>query len=222
MKEDRKEFVVIGLGRFGGTLCKELSALNIQVMALDKNYDRVQEYSSIVSHAVQIDAIDEESLKSIGIRNFDFVILSFGEDIQSSILATLLLKEMGMKQVWVKARDENHQKVLERVGADRIIHPERDMATRIAHHIVSDKVTDYIELSDKHSIVEIVASDKIAGKTLVELNMHANYNCTIVAIKKSDNNIIISPSPDSKIYKSDILVTIGENTDLTRFENEGV
>lgn len=221
-KPVRKEFAVIGLGRFGGNLCKELVSLGVDVLALDKNMERVQDYSSIVSHAAELDAVDKDSLSAVGISNFDCVIISLGKGIESSILATLILKEMGIEKVWVKARNEYHEKVLKKIGADKIIHPERDMAIRIANHIVSDKVTDYIELSDKYSIVEIVASDKIVGKSLSELNIRAKYHCNIIGIKKSSDNILISPAPDLKIDSNDILITIGSNNNLERFEQEGV
>ncbi|WP_328701004.1 potassium channel family protein [Aquibacillus kalidii] len=217
-----KEFVVIGLGRFGGNLCKELADAGVQVLAIDKNPERVQAYHSIVSHAVELDAIDEESLRSIGITNFDCVVVSIGEDIQSSILITLILKEIGINQVWVKARNEAHQKVLEKIGADRIIHPERDMARRIAHHIGSDKVTDYIEISKDYSIVEIIASDKLSGKTLAEIDAEDGFHCSIVAIKKSEENIVILPKQTTVVDNKDILVTIGKNTDLDRFEEKRV
>lgn len=161
-------------------------------------------------------------MKSLGIRNFDCVIISIGEDIQSSILATLLLKEMGVEKVWVKAQNENHQKVLDKIGADRIIHPERDMAKRIAHHVISDKIIDYIELSDEYSIVELVASEKIDGKSLMELNTRAKYGCNIVAIKTQEDGINVSPYADEIIHKGDILVTLGSNDDLERFEVEGI
>ncbi|SEB05828.1 trk system potassium uptake protein TrkA [Thalassobacillus cyri] len=221
-KPGRKQFAVIGLGRFGGNLCKELVRLEVDVLALDKDLERVQEYSKVASHAAELDAIDEDSLKAVGIKNFDYVMISLGEGVQSSILATLILKELGIKQVWVKAHDEYHEKVLKKIGADKIIHPERDMAFRIAHHIVSEKITDYIELSDKYSIVEIKASDKIAGKRLSELEIRYEYNCSIIAIKKSEDNILISPSLDTQIQSRDILVMVGSNVDLSRFEQEGV
>ncbi|MDC3414686.1 TrkA family potassium uptake protein [Aquibacillus sp. 3ASR75-11] len=222
MKTEKKEFVIIGLGRFGGSLCKELTDTGIEVLAIDKNRELVQEYASIASHAVVVDAIDEGSLNSLGIRNFDCAIISLGDDLESSILATLLLKEMGMKQIWVKARNENHQKVLERIGADRIIHPERDMAKRIAHHIVSDKIVDYIELSKNHSIVEVVASDKIAGKNINDIHIYEEYNCNIIAVKKNEHHLIMLPSPNEKIVEGDILILMGENSDLNRLEVEGV
>ncbi|MRH43863.1 potassium transporter Trk [Aquibacillus halophilus] len=218
----KKEFVVIGLGRFGGSLCKELSDIGIEVLAIDKDPERIKEYNSVVSQAVELDAIDEESLIEMGIRNFDCVVVSIGEDIQASILITLILKEIGIKQVWVKARNDYHEKVLQKIGADRIIHPERDMARRIAHHIVSDKVADYIEISKNHSIVEIVASDKLNGKTVENIDAQEGFNCVIVAIRKSEDNLILLPSKTTIVDKNDILVTIGKNTDLERFEDKKV
>ncbi|WP_226037745.1 potassium channel family protein [Aquibacillus saliphilus] len=220
--KSNKEFVVIGLGRFGGSLCKELTSIGIEVLAIDKDAERVQEYNSVVSHSVELDAVDEQALIEIGIRNFDCVVVSIGEDIQASILITLILKEIGINQIWVKARDDYHQKVLEKIGADKIIHPERDMARRIAHHISSDKVTDYIELSKDFSIVEIIASSKIAGKTLSKLDAQDRYKCTIVAIKKSEDEISIIPSVDTRIDLNDILVMIGNNKALERFEDERI
>lgn len=222
MAQQKKEFVVIGLGRFGGSLCQELVDTGVEVLAIDKNPERLHDYSSVVTHSVEIDATDEQALNSIGIRNFDCVIVSIGEDIQSSILITLILKEMGMKQVWVKARNEYHQKVLEKIGADKIIHPERDMARRIAHHIGSDKVTDYIEISKDYSIIELIASKRLASKTLEEIAAQDKFNCSIVAIKKGEEDIIILPSKTTVIEQNDILVTIGKNRDLDRFEEKRV
>ncbi|MCT2535268.1 TrkA family potassium uptake protein [Aquibacillus koreensis] len=222
MLNQKKEFVVIGLGRFGSSLCMELTDIGIEVVAIDKDPEKVGEFSSIVSHAVELDAVDEEGLNSVGIRNFDCVVVSIGEDIQASILITLILKEMGIKQVWVKARNHYHQKVLEKIGADRIIHPERDMARRIAHHIGNDKVTDYIEISKSYSIVEIMASDKLAGKTLGELDAFDKYHCKIVAIKKNEDDVSVMPSLNTRIDLNDILVTIGKNKNLDKFEEERV
>lgn len=220
MKHTNKEFVVIGLGRFGSSLCKELTHSGINVMAIDKDPERVQEFSDIVTQAVELDATDEEQLTEIGIRNFDCVVVSIGENIQSSILITLILKEMGIKQVWVKARNGNHAKVLEKIGADRVLHPERDMAKRIAHHIGSDSVADYIELSKHYSITELVVSEKLSGITLRDLDINDKFSCSIVAVKKDEENVIITPSPDTKLEKNDIIVTVGRNLDIDKFEEK--
>ena len=216
-----KQFAVIGLGRFGGSLCKEFAELNMEVLAIDKDADKVNEYMNIATQAVQAVTTDEKVLLDFGLRNFDYVIVAIGEDIQASILTTLLLKEIGVKNVWVKAQNSYHQKVLEKIGADRIIHPEQDMARRVAHHIVSEKIIDFIELSDEYSIVEIVATDKLHNQSLLNLNTRAKYGVTIVAIKNG-RHIKVSPSADEKIHKGDVLVVIGHNNDITRFEKEGV
>jgi trk system potassium uptake protein len=217
----KKQFAVLGLGRFGGNLVKEFHEFGIDVLAVDKDPDKVDMFSQYATHTVQANAVDEKALKHLGIRNFDHVFVSFGDDIEASILTTLLLKELGVKQVWAKAQNKHHQKVLEKLGVDRVIQPERDIARRIAHHIVSEKIIDYIELSKDHSIVEIAASNKIHGKSLMELDVRAKFGCHIVAIQRGDN-MIVAPAAEDKIFKGDILIVIGNNTDLNRFEEEGV
>lgn len=162
----KKEYAVIGLGRFGGSICKALSEEGLEVMAMDMNEDRVNEYAKIASHAVIGDSTDENVLKNLGIRNFDHVIVAIGENIQASILTTIMLKELGVKMVTVKAQNDYHEKVLNKIGADRIVHPERDMGRRIAHKIISNNVLDYLELSDEYSLIEIVANSRLAGHSL--------------------------------------------------------
>lgn len=217
----KKSFAVFGLGRFGGTLVKALSELDIDVLAVDIDEAKVSHFSEFATHAVLATEIDENTLKKLGIRNFDCAIVSFGEDIKSSILTSLLLKEIGVPQVWAKAHDDYHAKVLEKIGVDRVIHPERDMALRIAHHIASKKIVDYIELSKEFSIAEVVASDKIHRKTLLELDIRAKYGCNIVAIQRG-KEIYVSPSPDEEILKGDVMVVIGRNEDINRFDQKGV
>lgn len=215
----RKEFVVIGLGRFGGSICRELTKLGMSVLAIDKKEEFVNEYSDIVTEAVIADTTDESVLKNLGIRNFDHVIVAIGDDIQSSILTTLILKEMGVKKVTAKALNEYHEKVLQKIGADQIVHPERDMGRRLAHNLVSSNVLDYLELSDKHSLVEIAANQAIAGRTIIELNVRARYGLNIVAIKRNDD-MLVSPQATEMILEGDILVVIGSNNDITKFEKK--
>ncbi|KQL53040.1 potassium transporter Trk [Heyndrickxia shackletonii] len=217
----KKQFAVFGLGRFGGSLVKEFHELATEVLAVDKDIDKVNDMAQYATAAVQANTIDEMTLKNLGIRNFDLVFVSFGDDIEASILTSLLLKDMGVKQVWAKAQNSYHEKVLDKIGVDRIINPERDMAKRIAHHIVSEKILDYIELSKEYGIVEIMATEKIHLKTLVELDVRAKYGCNIVAIKRG-TDIVVSPMAEDKIFKGDILIVIGKNEDITRFEEEGV
>ncbi len=218
----KKSFAIIGLGRFGGTLCKELNRRNVEVLGIDKDSQRVNEYSTHATQTLVLDATVEGNLQRIGIRNFDHVFVSHGDDLQSSILTTLLLKEMGVKKVWVKAKNDYHHKVLEKIGADHIIHPESEMAKRVAHHVVSEKIIDYVELSDEYSIIEVIATQKISGKSLRKLDIRGRFGVTVVAIKKKDKNILVSPAAESTIEKEDVLVLIGNNDNLERFEQSGV
>ncbi|WP_442599327.1 potassium channel family protein [Neobacillus sp. D3-1R] len=215
----RKEFAVIGLGRFGGSICRELADQGMEVMAIDNNEERVNQFAMIASHAVVGDTTDEAVLKSLGIRNFDHVIVAIGDDIQSSILTTLILKELGVKNITVKAQNDYHEKVLRKIGADHVVHPERDMGKRIAHNIVSNNVLDYLELSDQHSIVEIVASSKLDGYSLIDLDIRAKYGINIVAIKR-ETEILVSPQASEAIRKGDILIVIGADADINRFEKK--
>lgn len=217
----KKQFAVIGLGHFGGNICKELYNAGFEVLAIDREEALVSDYIKYSTHAVQADTTDEMVLRKLGLRNFDYVVVAIGEDLQASILTTLLLKEIGVEKVWVKTKNEHHQKVLEKIGADRIIYPERDMAKRIAQYMISEKIVDFIELSEKYSIVELIASDKVNQKTLLELNIRAKYGCTIVAIK-NEGDILVSPPADRYIKKGDILVVAGHNNDIERFQREGI
>ncbi len=184
---------------------------------MDIDEDKVNEYAKIASHAVIGDSTDESVLKNLGLRNFDHVIVAIGENIQASILTTLILKELGVNTITVKAQNDYHEKVLAKIGADHIVHPERDMAKRIAHNIVSNNVLDYLELSDEHSIVEIVANSRLAGNTLLDLDIRAKYGINIVAIKR-EKEVIVSPLATEMIQKEDILIVIGSLTDISRFE----
>lgn len=213
-----KEFVVIGLGRFGGSIVKELSALDMDVMAIDSDEARVNEYLDIATHAIA-DTTDENVLKSLGIRNFDHVIVAIGDNIQASILTTLILKDLGVKKVTAKAQNDYHAKVLNKIGADTVVHPERDMGRRIAHNVASSSVLDYLELSDQHSIVEIRAGETLQGHTILDLDIRANYGINIIAVKRG-REIIVSPDPAVAIENGDILIMIGHDNDLNRFEKK--
>jgi trk system potassium uptake protein len=217
----KKEFAVIGLGRFGGSICKTLSEQGMEVLAIDMDEDKVNEFANIASHAVVGDSTDESVLKSLGIRNFDHVIVAIGDNIQASILTTLILKELGVENITVKAQNDYHEKVLTKIGADKIVHPERDMGRRIATSIISNNVLDYLELSEEHSIVEIVASSRVDGHSLIDLDIRAKYGINIVAIKRG-KEIIVSPQASEIIRQGDILIVIGADVDINRFEKKVV
>ncbi|WP_336823351.1 TrkA family potassium uptake protein [Sporosarcina sp. USHLN248] len=217
----KKEFVVIGLGRFGGSIVNELVKLNAEVMAIDIDPERVEDYAQIATQAVRADTTDESALRSLGIRNFEHVVIAIGENIQSSILTTLILKEIGVKKITVKAQNDYHEKVLRKIGADQVVHPERDMGIRIANNMVSNNILDYLELSDEYSIVEIKANEKLAGYTLIDLDIRAKYGVNIVAIKRS-SQILVSPQAIEEIRLNDILIVIGSDIDIHRFEKKAL
>jgi trk system potassium uptake protein TrkA len=196
----KRQFIVIGLGRFGTSVAETLYSSGNDVLAVDFDEETVQNISDRVTHAVQVDANDENSLRALGIRNFDCAVISIGSNIQASILATLLVKELGVKYVITKATNELHAKVLYKIGADRVVFPERDMGVRVAHNLVSSNILDYIELS------------------LRELNIRARYGINVMAIKR-DNDIDISPSADNIIEIGDVIVAIGNIEELNKLEN---
>ncbi|MFZ5642702.1 MAG: potassium channel family protein [Bacillota bacterium] len=210
----RKQFAVIGLGRFGLSLLEELVQMGHEVLAIDNDVDRVNSVAELATHAVQADAMDEYALKSLGIRNFDTVVVSIGENIQSSILTTIMLKEMGVNRVVAKATNHLHGKVLEKIGAS-VIFPERDMGKRLAHLLASQGILDQINLSRDSSIMELLAPKRFTGKTLVELDVRRKYKITILAIKRGED-IIVAPRAEQTIDESDTLVAIGRNTDLEK------
>jgi trk system potassium uptake protein TrkA len=215
----KKSFIVFGLGRFGMSITQTLMSLGHEVMVVDQEEEKVNRASAIATQAIQMDSTDENALKEIGVSNFDEAIVAIGSDILASILTTLLLKGLGVAKVTVKANNDYHRKVLEKIGADRIVHPERDMGVRIAHHLVTSNVIDFIELSPEHSVVEISASTKMFGKTLQELEIRPKYGCTVIAIKKEGaQNINIFPQGNDMIEEGDLLIIIGTHKAVSLLE----
>lgn len=216
-----KQFIVIGIGRFGKAVAERLYELGHEVLAIDTDEDIIQKISDKVTHAVTADATDENVLKSLGVRNFDVGVVSIGADIQSSIMVTLMLKELGVGYVVAKAQNEMHAKVLLRIGADRVVFPERDMGERVAHNLIATNILEYIELSPEHSIIEFAALQSWIGKDIRDLNLRAKYGVTVVAIRnKNEEKINISPKADLKVKEGDILIIVGSNDDLKKLERK--
>lgn len=213
-----KQYAVIGLGRFGVSVARKLYEAGNEVLGIDINEEKVEDAEPYVTHAVIADTTEEKALNSIGIRNFDCVIVAIGIDMQSSILTVSLLKEIGIKKIIAKALGKRHGQVLEKVGADWVIYPERDMGERVANQLLSPNMLNYIELSKEYSIEEIMIPSKMAGQNLRDLDIRSKYNVSVIAIVR-DGNITILPSPDQIIEKSDLLVMIGHRKDLTIFSN---
>lgn len=212
-----KDFAIIGLGRFGSALVQTLADMGHQVLAIDISEERVQYMSEIATHAVQADAMDEEILKELGIKNFDVVVVAIGHDVQASILVALLLKEMGVKTVVAKALNAMHGKVLEKIGVDKVVYPERDMAIRLAHHLVTTNFLDSIELSEDYSIFEIKTPARMVGKSLGQLALRAKCGISIIAIKTPER-IIAAPGAEDVLGPDDILVAIGKKKNMERLE----
>ncbi|WP_127761758.1 potassium channel family protein [Peribacillus asahii] len=213
-----KQYAVIGLGRFGTSVARRLYEAGQEVLGIDANEEKVEDAELFVTHAVVADATETKALRAIGISNFDCVIVAIGNDMQSSILTVSLLKELGVKKVIAKALGKRHGQVLEKVGADWIIYPERDMGERVANQLLSPNMLNYIELSKEHSIEEIMIPLKMAEKSLRDLDIRAQYNVSVIAIVR-EGDIIISPSPDRIIHKEDLLVMIGKKEDIAEFSN---
>ncbi|MCX7781336.1 MAG: TrkA family potassium uptake protein [Negativicutes bacterium] len=213
----KKQFAVIGLGRFGSSVAITLHEAGHEVLAIDMDEERTQRISEQVTHVVQADTTDENSLKALGLRNFDVVVVAIGEDIQANTMTTLLLKELGVKYIVAKARNLLHGKMLEKIGADRVVYPERDMGQRVAHNLVSRNVLDYIELSPNLSLVEVTTPLALTGKSLAEANLRMKYGINVVAIKRGEQ-IIVPPLPTEIMHKDDILIIVGNNTGISQLE----
>ncbi|MEO0091566.1 MAG: TrkA family potassium uptake protein [candidate division WOR-3 bacterium] len=225
-----KSFVVIGLGRFGSSIARALAEKGFEVMVIDSDENEVREFAELVTHSFVLDATDERALKDIGVADIDVAIVSVGQNIDTSILITLILKELGVKQVIVKAVNDRHGKILQRIGADKVIYPEREVATRLAESFFSTKIFDYIELSPIHSIIEIAAPKQFIGKTLKQIGLREKYNVTVIAIKRKipiltekgtpdfKEEVIIGPGADDEISEGDILTILGKYEDLEKIE----
>lgn len=205
-----KSYIVIGLGRFGQTLARQLCMLGAEVLALDKRSDLVQQVADDVTHAVVGDGQDKEVLRALGARNFDCAIIAIGSNLAASVLTAMNLKELGVPYVICKAHDETHRKVLEKLGVDRVIIPEQENAQRLARSLNSHNVLEYIELSEDYGILEIPAPKGWIGKTIKELNIRAKLGVNIIAVE-NDKKTNVSPSADYCIAEGDVMVVLGDN-----------
>ncbi|MDR7856462.1 TrkA family potassium uptake protein [Tissierella sp.] len=214
-----KSFAIIGCGRFGGAVARTLYSLGYEVLAIDISEDIIKEISDEVTHAAQADVMDETVLKDLGLRNFDVAVVAIGSDIEASIMATLVVKELGIKKVVAKALSDIHGKVLTKIGADRVIFPERDMGLRLAHNLASANILDFIELSPDYSILEVNALREWENRSLAQLKLSTKYGVNVMAIKRG-NTINVSPNSEAVIEKDDILVVIGSTNDIKTIEKK--
>jgi len=205
-----KSYIVIGLGRFGQGVALQLCALGAEVLAMDVRSDLVQQVANDVTHAVVGDAQDKEVLRALGVRNFDCAVIAIGEDLAASVLTAMNLQELGVPYIVCKAHDETHRRVLEKLGVNRVVIPEKEQAQRLARSLHSHNVLEYIELSEEYGILEVPAPKTWVGKTLKELNVRAKLGVNIIAVE-SDSKTNVSPSADYRISQGDILVVLGDN-----------
>ena len=212
-----KRVVVVGLGIFGFNLVKDLYEKGLEVIAIDKNKDIVQKIKDFSTKAILADGTDKDVMESIGIHEDDVVIISFGEDLAASTLTTLHLKEMKVKQIIVKAPNEDHKHVLEKVGATEVIIPEKEMADKISRNLVSPNVLDYIPLSEEYRICEMAPPSSFYGKTIGDLHLRTKYHIDVIAVKEVlSDRIRMVPRADFVIKDTDILVVIGKEQDINK------
>ena len=212
MRKNKRSFCIIGLGRFGRTLAVNLAKTDHDVLVIDQNDDVVNVMSDIVTNAVVGDATSEQVLRAAGVRDYDCAVVASAESINDSILTTILLKEMGVKQVVARAGSEQHGRVLEKIGADMVVFPEKDMGEKLVNILDRNNVLEYIEFSDTHSIVEVTVPAKWLGKSLIELHVRRQYGVTVLAVSDPDSGEMnISPDPTRKFTGSETVALLGEN-----------
>ncbi|MBC8388241.1 MAG: TrkA family potassium uptake protein [Actinobacteria bacterium] len=215
----KKQFLVIGLGRFGISVARTLTEAGHTVVGMDQSENRIQRISEEITDVIKCDATDSDILDSIGIPDFEAVIVCIGEKyIQNSTLVTLILKEKGAKKIIAKAGTKTQGRVLSKVGADTIVFPEKDMGERVAKSLISSNVIDFLEVSPEVSIVEMITPNVMIGKTLIELNLRNKYGVTIISIKNNENGIKAPPDINYRFKKDDILTLIGENKKLKKLK----
>lgn len=209
-----KSYAVLGLGSFGKSVARSFMELGIEVLAVDRNKIIVNEIASEVTYAVQMDVTNEDALKSIGVEKMDGVIVAIGENLEASVMATLLVKELGVPYVVAKAETEMQKKILEKIGADKVVFPEKEMGVRLAKNIAGNFL-DVFDLSSKDSMVEMKVKEEWIGKSIRELDFRNRYHLNIVAFRR-DGKLDSFPDPDDVLQRDDIIITVGKNEDLSR------
>ncbi|HWU98763.1 MAG TPA: TrkA family potassium uptake protein [Oxalicibacterium sp.] len=203
----KRTFTVVGLGAFGSTVARELSRLGNDVLCIDMNAERVNEIADDVTQAVVADARNEDTLRDLGVHESDAVVVAIGEDLEANILVTLTVKNMPKPEVWAKALNHNHHRILHKLGADHIVHPEHEMGMRLAHAMMYPEVVDYISLGHDVFTVEVRASEKIAGQTIAAMKLEEN-DVRLLLVKHQRD--ILTPPPADYVFRlGDQLVLAG-------------
>ena len=209
----KKQIVVVGLGRFGTSLVRTLVEAGHEVLALDKDLRKVEDASEFATQAAQVDATDEDALREMGVRNFDIAVVAIGTDIKSSILVTLLLKKVGVRMVVSKAQDDLHGEILGRVGADRVVYPERETGIRVAHSLMTPSLVDYLEVMPGYGIAKLVAPPDFVGRELAEIDLKGRFGVTTLALRRG-NEIILNPIRSEVVGRDNVLIIAGKDEQL--------
>ncbi len=212
-----KSYVVVGLGRFGSEVARQLYNCGCEVLVVDLKSELVQQIAQDVTHAVVGDSRDKEVLKMLGVGEFDCAIVAIGDDLATSVLTTMNLKELGVPHLVCKAHDDVHRRVLEKLGADRVVIPEQENAARLAKSLSSPNLLDYIELSEEYSIIELPAPKTWVGKDLKALNVRARLGVNILAVRRN-GKLDVSPAADFAFADGDIVVVLGDTRALKAVE----
>ncbi|MDD4202966.1 MAG: TrkA family potassium uptake protein [Candidatus Omnitrophica bacterium] len=214
-----RQFAVIGLGRFGYSVAKTLAGKKHQVIAIDSDEAIVQKISDFVAQAVCLDSTDMEALQSVSIKEVDVAICAIGTNLEASILTTLNLKELGIKNIVCKARNETQKMLLEKIGATKVVLPENEMGIRLANSLMTSQVVEQISLSEYASVAEVLPPQELVGKSLGEVNIRAQYGLNVISIKEG-NDVNMHPKADDIIKKDAILVVIGSDLDIDKFKKK--
>lgn len=209
----RKEFVVIGVGEFGSNVAKTLANSGATVMAVDKDEKRLEKIANNVTHSICADVTDPEAMKQLGIRNYDGAIVGIGHDLESNVLITMQLKEMNVPFIMAKAAAEIEGRILSKVGADKVIFPDREMGIRIGNDIMNGNYFEAIELSEEYSIVDLPVPENWVGKTLQEAKIRSRYGVNVIGIRGRED-VDINPDADRRFVEEDILIVLGHNSDI--------
>ncbi len=213
MKNRKKQFIVLGLGRFGSSVAIQLSRMGHEVLAVDSDETLVDSLAPYVTQTVQADATDEAALAEMDVSSFDAAVVAIGSSSRDSILVTVLCKEAGVPMVIAKAEDDLHAKVLRKVGADRVVFPERDMGQRVARVLDTPNIIELMELSGDYQIAEVLAPEKWCARTLADVNVRRHYGLSVIGIRRG-GEFFASPGADTVLHRGDILLVLGRVHDI--------
>ena len=219
----KSQVVVLGLGRFGGTVARNLYQQDHQVLALDKSVERVQEIAPHVTQAAQADIREEATLRDLGVQDFDAVIMAIGGDIPTSLMTTVVLTNMDVKYIVARATDDLHGRTLTRLGAHKVVYPERETAQRVAHSLSFPKVVDYLEVSRDYGISKMEAQDYQVGRTLEDLGLAGRRQgdgLNVVLVRRGNNQVICPPDRFEKVLRGDVLILAGRDQEFERLPND--